>query len=90
MVENTVLRRIFGPWRDEITAERRRLHSEELHDLYSSPNIRVTKLIRIRWAGHVALIGDRKVAYRIIVGILEGRAPPGRIRCRWACGSLRN
>jgi hypothetical protein len=54
-----VVRRIFGPKRDEVTGEWRKLHNEELNDLYSSPNIRVIKLRRVRWAGHVTCIGDR-------------------------------
>jgi hypothetical protein len=57
--QNTVVRRIFGPKRDEVTGEWRKLHNEELNDLYSSPNIRVIKLRRVRWAGHVTCIGDR-------------------------------
>jgi hypothetical protein len=67
--ENRVLRRIFGPKRDEGTGEWRRLHNEELNDLYSSPNvIRVMKSRRMRWAGHVARKGARRGAYRILVG----------------------
>ena len=62
MFENMVLRRIFGPRRDEVTGERRRLHNEELSDLYSSPNIvRVIKSRRMRWAGHVARMGEERV-----------------------------
>jgi hypothetical protein len=58
--ENTVLRRIFGPRRDEVTGERRKLHNEELHDLYSLPSIiRIVKARRMRWAGHVARLGER-------------------------------
>jgi hypothetical protein len=71
--ENRVLRRIFGPKRDEATGEWRRLHNEELNDLYSSPSIiRVIKWRRMRWAGHVAVWGKRG-AYRILVGRPEGR-----------------
>jgi hypothetical protein len=82
--ENTVLRRIFGPGRDEVTGERRRLHNEELIDLYSSPNIlRVIKWRRMRWAGHVARMGERRGAYRVLVGKPEGRRPLGRPRRRW-------
>jgi hypothetical protein len=82
--ENRVLRRIFGPRRDEVTGEWRRLHNEELIDLYSSPNIvRVIKSRRMRWAGHVALMGERSGAYRVLVGKPEGRRPLGRPRRRW-------
>jgi hypothetical protein len=67
--ENRVLRKIFGPKRDEMTGEWRRLHNEELYAQYSSPNsIRVIKSRRMRWAGHVALMGDRRGAYRVLVG----------------------
>ena len=67
--ENMVLRRIFGPRRDEVTEEWRRLHNEELNDLYSSPNIvRVIKSRRTRWAGHVARMGEEKGVYRVLVG----------------------
>jgi hypothetical protein len=67
--ENRVLRRIFGPKRDVVTGEWRRLHKEELNDLYSSPNIiRVIKSRRMWWAGHVSRIGEWRVAYRILVG----------------------
>ena len=65
MFENRVLRRIFGPKRDEVTREWRKLHNEELNDLYSSPNIiRVIKLRRMRWAEHVACMGERRGIYR--------------------------
>jgi hypothetical protein len=64
-----VLRRIFGPRRDEVTAECRRFHNKELNDLYSSPNIvRVIKWRRMRWAGHVARMGEERVVYRVLVG----------------------
>ena len=67
--ENTVLRRILGPMRDEVTGEWRRLHNEELNDLYSSPNIvRVIKSRRMRWAGHVARLGEERGMYRVLVG----------------------
>jgi hypothetical protein len=65
--ENRVLRRIFGPWRDEVTGDWRKLHNEELHNLYSSPN-RMIKSRRMRWAGHVARMGATRNAYRILVG----------------------
>jgi hypothetical protein len=72
--ENRVLRRIFGPKRDEVTGEWRRLYNEEHNDLYSSPNIiRVIKSRRMRWAGHVARMGEEIGAYRILVGRPEGR-----------------
>jgi hypothetical protein len=81
--ENRVLRRIFGPKRKEVTGEWRRLHNEELNDLYSSPNIiRVIKSRKIRWTGHVAHMGERRGAYRILVGRPEGRRPLGRPRHR--------
>ena len=81
--ENMVLRGIFEPRRDEVTGEWRRLHNEELNDLYSSPNIvRVIKSRRMRWAGHVARMGKRGV-YRVLVGKPEGRRPIGRPRRRW-------
>jgi hypothetical protein len=82
--EDRVLRRIFGPKRDEATGECRRLHNEELNDLYSSLNIiRVIKSRRIRWAGHVARMGEKRDAYRILVGRPEGRRPLGRPTRRW-------
>ena len=80
---NRVLRRIFGPRRDGVTGEWRKLHHEELNDLYSSPNIvRVIKL-RIRRAGHVARIWQRRGVYRVLVGKPEGKRPLGRPRRRW-------
>jgi hypothetical protein len=82
--ENRVLRGIFGPKRDGVTGEWRRLHSEELNDLYSSPNvIRVIKSRRIRWAGHVARMGEGRGAYWVLVGRPEGRRLLGRPRRRW-------
>jgi hypothetical protein len=73
--ENRVLRRIFGPKGDEVTGEWRRLHKEELYALYPSPNIiRVIKSRRLRWAGHVARMGERRGAYRALVGKPEGRS----------------
>jgi hypothetical protein len=82
--ENRVLRGIFGLKRDGVTGEWRRLHNEELNNLYSSPNIiRVIKLRRMRWAGHVARMGEGRGAYRIFVGRREGRRPLGRPRRRW-------
>jgi hypothetical protein len=82
--ENRVLRRIFGPKRDEVTGEWRRLHNKKLYALNSSPNIiRVIKSRRLRWAGHVARMGERRGAYRALVGKPEGRRPLGRPRRRW-------
>jgi len=82
--ENMVLRRIFGPRRDEVTGEWRRLHNEELNDLYSSPNsVQVIKSIRMIWAGHVARMGEEKGVYRVLMGKPEGRRPLGRPRRRW-------
>jgi len=82
--ENMVLRRIFGPRRDKVTGEWRRLHNEELNDLYSSPNIvQVIKSGRMRWAGHVARMGEERGVYRVLVGKPEGRRPLGRPRHRW-------
>ena len=79
-----VLRRIFGPKRDEATGEWRRLPNEELNDLYSLPNIiRIIKSRRMRWAGYVAHMGGERGAYRILVGRPEGRRPVGRPRRRW-------
>jgi len=79
-----VLRRIFGPRRDEVMGEWRRLHNEELNDLYSSPNIvQVIKSGRMRWAGHVMRMGDEKGVYRVLLGKPEGRRPLERHNCRW-------
>jgi hypothetical protein len=80
--ENRVLRRIFGPKRDEVTGEWRKLHNEELRDLYSSP-IRIIKSKRMRWEGHVAQMGEKRNAYRLFVGKPGGRRPLGRPRRRW-------
>jgi hypothetical protein len=76
--ENRVLRRIFGPKRDEVTGEWRKLHNEMLYDLYSSPNIvRVIKSRKIRWAGHVARMGEGRDVYRVLVGKPEGKSNLG-------------
>jgi hypothetical protein len=82
--ENRVLRRIFGPKRNQVTGEWRKLHNEELHDLYCLPSIiRIIKSRRMRWAGHVARIGEKRNAYRLLVGKPEGKRLLGRPRCRW-------
>ena len=81
--ENMVLRRIFGPRRDEVTGEWRRVHNEELNNLYSSPNIvQVIKSRRMRWAGHVVHMGEERGVYRVLVGKPEGKRPLGRPRRR--------
>jgi hypothetical protein len=82
--ENRVLRRIFGPRRDEVTGEWRKLHNEELHDLYCSPTtVRVIKSRRMRWAGHLARMAEGRGVYRGLVGKPEGKRPLGRPRHRW-------
>jgi hypothetical protein len=82
--ENRVLRRIFMPKRDEVTGEWRKLHNEKLNDLYCSPNtVRVIKSRRMRWAGHVARMGERRGVYRVLMGKPEGKRPLGRPRRRW-------
>jgi hypothetical protein len=81
---NRVLRRIFGPKRDEVMGEWRQLHNEEINDLYCSPTIvQVIKLRRMRWVGHVASMGEGRGVYRVLVGKPEGKRPLGRPRCRW-------
>ncbi|KAJ4434842.1 hypothetical protein ANN_23413 [Periplaneta americana] len=82
--ENKVIRKIFGVKRDEVTGEWRKLHNTELHALYSSPDIiRNLKSRRLRWAGHVARMGESRNAYRVLVGRPEGKRPLGRPRRRW-------
>jgi hypothetical protein len=88
--ENRVLRRIFGPKRDEVTGEWRRLHNEELYALYSLRNIiRAIKCRKMRWAGHVARMGERRGAYSILVGEpeerdqLEDLRVDGKIILKW-------
>jgi hypothetical protein len=81
---NRELRSIFGPKTDEVTGEWRKLYNEELNNLYSSPNIvRVIKLKRIKWAGHVARMGERRGVFRVFVEKPEGKRPLGRPRRRW-------
>jgi hypothetical protein len=82
--ENRVLRRIFGLKRDEVTGEWRKLHNEELRDLYTWPSInRIIKSRKMRWAGHVARMGEKRSVYRLLVGKPEGKRPLGRPRRRW-------
>jgi hypothetical protein len=78
--ENRVLRMIFGPKRNEVTGEWRKLHNEELRDLYSSPSImRIIKSRWMKWAGHVARMGEKRNAYStLLVGKPEGKRPLGR------------
>ena len=79
-----MLRRIFGPKRDEVTRKWRKLRKEVLNDLYCSPNIfQVIKSRRMRWAGHAAHMGQRRDIYRVLVGKPERKRPLGRPRCRW-------
>jgi hypothetical protein len=81
MFENSMLRRIFGSKRDGVTGEWRKLHNEELYDLYCSPNIlRVIKPRRMRWAGYIAWIGEERGVFRVLVGKPEGMRPLGRPR----------
>jgi hypothetical protein len=85
--ENRVLRRIFGPKRDEVTGDWRKLHNEELHNFYSSPDIiRQVKSRRMRWAGHVGCMGEERIVYNVLVGKPEGKRPLGRPRRRWEDG----
>jgi hypothetical protein len=82
--ENRMLRIIYGPKRDEVTGEWRKLHNEELSDLYSSPNtVWVIKSRRMRWVGHVVRMVERRDIYRVLVGKPEGERPLGRPRHRW-------
>jgi hypothetical protein len=87
MFVNRVVIRIFGPKRDEVTGEWRKLHNEELHNLYSSPDIiRQIKSRRMRWAGHVARMGGERKVYKVLVGKIEGKRPLGRPKRRWEDG----
>jgi hypothetical protein len=84
MFENRVLRRVFGLKRDEVTGEWRKLHNEELSDLYSLPNIvRVVKSRRVRWAGYVVRMGEGRGVHRVLVGKPERKRLLGRPRLRW-------
>ena len=84
VLENRVLRRIFGPKGDEVTREWGKLHSEELNYLFSLNNVWVMTSRRMRWAGHVAHMGERRgVLFRVLVGKPEGKRPRGRPRHRW-------
>jgi hypothetical protein len=86
--ENRVLRRIFGPKRNDVTGEWRELHNEELRDLYSSPSIFRMVKQRRRWAGSVARMGEKKNACRLLVGKPEGKSPLGRSRC-WCVDTIK-
>jgi hypothetical protein len=84
MFENRVLMRVFGPKRDGVTGGWRKLHNEELHNLYSLPSIiKIIKSRGMRWAGHVARMGEKRNAYRLLVGKPEGKRPLGTPRHRW-------
>ena len=81
---NRVLKRILRPERDKVTGELRKLHNEEVNDLYPTPKIfRLMKARRMIWVGHLALMGQGTAVYRILLGKPEGKRPPGRTRCRW-------
>jgi hypothetical protein len=85
--KNRVIRRIFGPKRNEVTGEWRKLHNEELHILYSSPNIiSQIKSRGMRWVGHVARMGEEREMCKVLVGKPKGRKPLGRPRRRWEDG----
>src|SRR5215510_3296240 len=82
--ENRVLRRVFGPKSDGVTGEWKKLHNEELKGLYSSPSIvRVVNSRRMRWAEHVARMGEERGVHRVLMGKPEGKRPLGRPRRRW-------
>ena len=84
MFENRALRRIFGLEGGEVKREWRKLHNEDLNDLYTSPNIfRVMKSRRMRWEVYVVLLGERRGVYRVLVGKPERKRPLGKPRCRW-------
>jgi hypothetical protein len=81
--ENRVLRRIFGPKRDVVTGEWRKLHNLELNNMYSPNIIQVMKSRRMRWVRYVSHMGERRGLYRVLVGKPEGKRPLGRPRDRW-------
>jgi hypothetical protein len=84
LLENKVLRWMFRPKRDRVKGGWRKLHNEELRDLYSSSSIiRIIKLRRMRWAGHIARMREKTNTYRLLVGKLEGKRPLERPRRRW-------
>jgi hypothetical protein len=90
VIENRVLRRVFGPKRDEVTGEWRKLHNEEMKGLYSLPNIvRVVKSRRMRGAEHVGRMGEEREVHRVLVGKPEEKRPLGRPRRRWVLGYFR-
>jgi hypothetical protein len=79
--ENRVLKRIFGPKSDKVTGEWRTLHNEQLHDLYSSPSIiRIVQSRRMRWAGHVARMGEKRNVYRLLGGSARGEEAAGKTK----------
>jgi hypothetical protein len=87
VLQNRVLRRIFGPKRDAVMEEWRKLHNEELHNLYSLTDIiRQIKSRRMRWTGHVARMGEGRNVYRVLVGKPKGKVPVSRLRRRWEHG----
>jgi hypothetical protein len=84
VIQNKMLRRLFGTRRDEVTGGWRKLHNEELHDLHTSPSIiRIMKSRKMRWVGHVARMGEMRNVYRLLVGKPEGKRPLRRPRRRW-------
>jgi hypothetical protein len=89
--DNRVLRRVFGPKRDEETGEWRKLHNKEMNDLYSLPSIvRMVKLRQMRWTGHVARMGEDRGVHRVLVGKPEGKRPLERPRYRWGDNIKKN
>ena len=83
-IKNKVLRKIFGPKRDDQTGELRRLHNGEIHDLYGKPDIiKIVKSRKLRWAGHVTRMENERGAWKLLVGKPEGKRPVGRRRIRW-------